>query len=83
VGNLLIKDLRVLKRDLSSVILVDSSPESYLHHPNNAVPLLPFSGGPDSELYSLEKYLEELGKAKDVREPNAKYFSLMRYGEWE
>jgi CTD small phosphatase-like protein 2 len=79
----MIKDLRVLKRDLSSVILVDSSPCSYLQQLNNGVPLLPFTGGNDSELYALEKYLEDLGKVKDVRGPNGKYFELLRYCEWK
>lgn len=74
VGNMLVKDLRVLKRDLSSVILVDSSPCSYLQQLSNGVPLLPFNGGSDSELYSLEKYLDDLSKAKDIRVPNIKYF---------
>jgi RNA polymerase II subunit A small phosphatase-like protein len=53
IGHSEMKDLRVLKKDMSSVIIVDSDATSFPLQLNNAVPLLPFTGGQDSELYAL------------------------------
>lgn len=53
MGHSEMKDVRVLKKDLSSVIIVDSDATSFPLQLNNAVPLLPFAGGQDSELYAL------------------------------
>lgn len=39
------KDLRILGRDLSQVILVDNSPFSSLYQLTNAVPILPYYSG--------------------------------------
>ena len=47
------KDLRVLGRDLSRVVLVDNSPFSYLYQISNAVPILPYYAGEDTELLVL------------------------------
>lgn len=51
------KDLRILGRDLSQVILVDNSPFSYLYQLENGVPILPYYQGEDTELLALERYL--------------------------
>ena len=39
-----IKDLRILNRDLSQVILVDNSVFTYWLNIDNGVPILPFKG---------------------------------------
>ena len=52
--NLLVKDLRVIDRDLSKMVLVDNAPYSYIFQPENGIPILPyFSGEEDNELYKL------------------------------
>jgi len=70
------KDLRIINRDLSQMILVDNSAASFLCQPENAVPILPYLGGEDRELLELEKYLELLTKEEDVRKLNRKTFKL-------
>ena len=77
------KDLRLLGRDLSRVVLLDNSPFSYLYQLSNAIPILPYYAGPDSELLALEKYLELVRKAEDVRKLNKETFQLHRYIEFE
>ena len=47
------KDLSIIGRDLSKVILVDNSPFSYLYQIANGVPILPYYNGQDQELLSL------------------------------
>ena len=80
--NLLIKDLRIIDRDLSQMVLVDNAPYSYIFQPENGIPILPFYEGQDSELYKLEKYLLHLVKCKDMREKNKKTFQFHRYNEF-
>ena len=69
-----IKDLRMLGRDLSRVILVDvkhtqNSPDSYTLQPENAIPIRTFIDDEyDTELLKLIPLLESLAKATDVRE---------------
>lgn len=64
------KDLSILGRDMSKVILVDNSPFSYLYQIANGVPILPYYNGQDQELLALEKYLMNLVKVEDVRKVN-------------
>lgn len=42
------------------MVLVDNSPISYLYQRDNGIPILPYHGGEDTELLSLEKYLEQI-----------------------
>lgn len=51
------KDLRILGRNLSQVILIDNSPFSYIFQLPNAIPILSYYSGEDTELLKLEKYL--------------------------
>jgi CTD small phosphatase-like protein 2 len=76
------KDLRIINRDISQMLLVDNSPFSYLYQPENGVPILPFAGEADSELLGLEKYLESARKENDVRELNKRTFQLHRYKDF-
>lgn len=49
----LTKDLRVIDRDLSQMLIADCEPYSYLFQVDNAVPIIPFHRGPDDQLYGL------------------------------
>ena len=77
-----VKDLSVVNRDLSKVILVDNSPLSYLYQVENGVPILPFYSGQDSELLALERYLEKVKVVRDVRQVNMKTFKLHQYARF-
>lgn len=75
------KDLRILKnRDLSKVVLIDNSPHTYLFQKNNAVPIISFfNDTEDSEMLKLEKFLDGLQEARDVRTVLREYFRLDQY----
>jgi CTD small phosphatase-like protein 2 len=61
-----IKDLRVLGRDLSRVVLVDNAAYSYCFQVANGIPILPYyEGSNDFELGALKEYL--LSLSGDVR----------------
>jgi CTD small phosphatase-like protein 2 len=61
-----IKDLRLLGRDLSKVVLVDNAAYSYSFQINNGIPILPYyEGSTDYELKALRQYL--LSLTGDVR----------------
>ena len=58
VGGTYVKDLRVLNRDLSQVVLVDNAAYSYAFQLDNAIPILPYyQGKNDFELKALQHYL--------------------------
>lgn len=77
------KDLSIINRDLSKMILVDNSPLSYLYQIENGVPILPYYGGEDCELLALEKYLDKIKVARDVRGINVRMFKLHQYGRFQ
>ena len=79
IKNIWTKDLRVLGKDLSQMLMVDHEPYSYLFQVDNAVPLLPFFRGNDDQLYGLEKYLLEAIRSSDLRKFNRFSFQLNRY----
>lgn len=64
-----VKDLTLLGRDISQVIIVDNSPNSYKLQPENAIPCTTwYDDLNDTELYDLTPLLIELSKpsVKDV-----------------
>ncbi|XP_068197249.1 CTD small phosphatase-like protein isoform X2 [Antennarius striatus] len=62
-----VKDLSRLGRELSSVIIVDNSPASYIFHPENAVPVQSwFDDMSDTELLDLLPFFEGLSKEEEV-----------------
>ncbi|DAZ97474.1 TPA: hypothetical protein N0F65_009957 [Lagenidium giganteum] len=62
-----LKDLRVVRRDLSRVILVDNNPVSFLTQPSNGIPVPSFyDDAADRTLESLTKVLSSLRDLDDV-----------------
>lgn len=66
----LIKDLSLMNRDLSKLVIVDPHPDSYSLQPENAIPTDIWDGKKDTKLVELIPFLEWLAtsKQKDVRE---------------
>lgn len=63
-----IKDLSILKIDLSKCILVDNSEYSYSSNQENAYPILPWNGDKnDRELLSLLYFLDSIKYLNDFR----------------
>ncbi|EKC98705.1 protein phosphatase [Trichosporon asahii var. asahii CBS 8904] len=63
-----VKDLSQLGRDISTSIIIDNSPASYIFHPNNAVPVSTWFNDPhDTELTDLCPFLTDLATVDDVR----------------
>jgi Dullard-like phosphatase family protein len=64
-----VKDLSLLGRDPTDVIIVDNSPMSYLFQPENALPCESFIDDPaDRELWALADFLEAIYRVADVRD---------------
>ncbi|EIE83334.1 hypothetical protein RO3G_08039 [Rhizopus delemar RA 99-880] len=61
-------DLSQLGRDLSSTLILDNSPASYIFHMSNAVPVSTWFNDPhDTELTDLVAFLEDLTVVDDVQ----------------
>jgi CTD small phosphatase-like protein 2 len=77
-----VKDLRVLNRNLSDMVLVDNAAYSYAFQLDNGIPIIPYyEGRNDFELKALQTYLEGMVWVKDVRETNRNTFKLAKYRE--
>ena len=67
-GNLFIKDLRKIGRDLKDTIIIDNNPISYLYNKDNGIPIITWhSSQSDNELVKMIPLLELLTKVDDVR----------------
>lgn len=76
-----VKDLSTLGRDLSTTIIVDNSPLSYIFQPANAVAIGAFMGEKDDEeLLNLIPVLESLVEVEDVRVPLAQLAEQLQMG---
>ena len=72
-----VKDLRVIDRDLSQMVLVDNAAYSYIYQMDNGIPIIPYyHGDQDYELQVLQKYIESMLFYSDVRQLNKKTFKL-------
>ena len=61
------KDLSTLGRDLSSVIIVDNTPDVYAGFVENAIPIKSwYNEAYDSELTKLIPLLTDLARVEDV-----------------
>lgn len=77
-GNYL-KDLSVLGRDLSKVVLVDNSPHAFGYQINNGIPIETwYDDEADAELLNLLPFLESLADVADVRPIVEKQFQIQR-----
>lgn len=64
-----VKDLSLIDRDISSIIIIDNSPMSYLFHPQNAIGCSSFiEDMTDNELHSIARFLIDIKEVEDVRD---------------
>eukprot|EP00884_Botryococcus_braunii_P003834 jgi/Botrbrau1/13451/Bobra.0082s0054.1 len=81
------KDLSVLGRNLSGVVMVDDLPPNFVYQFDNGIPVKPWRGTDceDRELLALASILEDLAKVQDVRPVIAETFALHRviHTAWE
>lgn len=76
--NYFIKDLRILNRDIESLIIVDDVLVSFSSQLGNGVFITPFFGsGTDNELGALWVFLRQIASANDVRVPIAAKYNLL------
>lgn len=64
-----VKDLSLLNRDISQVIIVDNSPMSYTFHPENAIDCGTYIDDTrDIEMWQIADFLEGIRDCSDVRD---------------
>jgi len=67
-GYTYVKNLNRLGRKLEDTIIIDNSPQSYLYHPENAIPIPSwFDDQSDTALIDLIPAMEKLATIPDVR----------------
>lgn len=72
-----IKDLRIMKRNLRNVIIVDNAPYAFGYQLDNGYPIIPFiNNKKDRELNVLTQYLNNIVNIEDIREANREKFKL-------
>lgn len=72
-----LKDLRIVRPDLSRVVLVDNNPVSFLPQPSNGIPVPSFYNDPnDRTLEALIKVLMNIYELDDVRPRLHRMFHL-------
>jgi CTD small phosphatase-like protein 2 len=78
VGRAYVKDLRIFKRDMKDLILVDNSLYSFANQLSNGILISSFYDEPeDNELKNISSYLVEyLSKCEDIRFVNDQVFNF-------
>lgn len=75
VNQYIIKDLRILKRDLSDVVIVDNTALCFGFQMDNGVPIVCYTGQDnDQELRLISDFLVHISGFHDVREGIRQYF---------
>ena len=82
VNGVFLKDLRVLNRPLSQVVIVDNAAYSFGFQLENGVPIISWRDDKhDKELFNLIGYMKMLSEAVDIRELNVQTFHLPTFYE--
>lgn len=77
--NEFVKDLRIIGKDLSKIIIVDNSTACFSLQPNNGLEIKPFYGSrSDTALIEMGKILSSIGSLKDADLPK----ELSKYKKW-
>ena len=82
VNGVFLKDLRVLNRPLSQLVIVDNAAYSFGFQLENGVPIISWRDDRhDKELYNLIGYMKMLSEVGDTRELNVQTFHLPTFYE--
>ena len=82
-GQHFVKDLRVIGRDLKSVVLVDNSICCLAAQPDNGIPIKSYYGNnTDDELLKLQKFLIEIADDFDVRTRISETFMVRKLSSY-
>lgn len=85
----LIKDLSMMNRDLSKMVILDPHADCYSLQPENAIPIDEWNGKKDTKLIEMIPFLEWLATSKtaDVRKELAKFHDKnnipLEFAQWE
>ena len=79
-NSVFVKNMSYIGRPLSSVVLVDNSPEAFAFQPKNGIPIVSWFDDPeDRELDALIPFLKLLAQQRDVRTFLSSVFRVEQY----
>lgn len=83
-GDIYVKDLRIIDRDIADMVLVDNASYSFGFQLKNGIPIIPFyNSNEDSELLNLVPFIEYLKEVKDIPKYLKSYFKMDAYYKFE